>query len=132
MIRSTYPLRQRGGVGAELLIGIATCCHHRCEWDLYCGREFFLEELKLFKAEAEAKAFFDRLVRIASWGVAHQEPERRKLGIMAKRLIDVGRAHWCERNLRCDALRDVRNYCHPQEVTPENGLLLCRGAFGGQ
>lgn len=81
-------------------------------------------------ADAEnAKSFFDKLVKIATWGVAHKEPGRRTMGIMAKRLIDIGRAHWCARVLKCDANRDVRNYCDPLEVTPENGLLICRAVW---
>ena len=41
---------------------LAVCCHHQCEWESFCGKDFFENELKL-----NEKMFY--IIRsVSSWG----------------------------------------------------------------
>lgn len=74
---------------------IATCCHHKCEYNTYINREFLIN---LGFNEEELKIFFI----ISSWYISKMEAEsenewissERKaiLGKMVKRIVDIGRA----------------------------------------
>lgn len=100
-------------------VAIATCCHHRCDWRHYVGRDFFTQSLAATPVEFEAMRM------LSSWGVSgpprpgqHQQQsaatagedvaasvggndggiDRALLGRQCKRLIDAGRAWYLARS----------------------------------
>ncbi|KAJ8603066.1 hypothetical protein CTAYLR_006661 [Chrysophaeum taylorii] len=90
-------------------IAIATCCHHRCDWGDYVGRDHFPKHPRYFHAVA----------KLSSWAsVPHAKPPqeegeeesastaaaaealraKRLLGRRCKRVIDRGRLEYLRRN----------------------------------
>ncbi|XP_067929861.1 tRNA:m(4)X modification enzyme TRM13 homolog isoform X2 [Watersipora subatra] len=91
-------------------IQIALCCHHKCTWTAYAGKEFWLEQqltpddfiiTKTLSSwatcafpdrnaeEHTAHADSDTLNRFSFW----TSEERENIGLMSKRIIDIGREH---------------------------------------
>uniref|UniRef100_A0A803J464 tRNA:m(4)X modification enzyme TRM13 n=1 Tax=Xenopus tropicalis TaxID=8364 RepID=A0A803J464_XENTR len=128
-------------------IAIALCCHHRCDWHHYVGREFF-QSLGLDQRE------FSLFQRMSSWATCgmrlpakaiqsdeqmeseehdaeqqncHSETverfltvkERESLGRLCKLLIDYGRVDFLQ---RMGYIAALQYYTEP-EVSLENVLL---------
>ena len=163
----------------SLQIGIATCCHHRCDTKTYVAPDFLLAVLRrLAQRETRSNAtkhptrtvsvldFFTALVKHSSWGtdrphgapnagpvqqagrpaapaVVSPAPEEQedakdhlasrsktsqtkaskiRVGVCAKRILDLGRAFYCREKLPVADAR-VLNFVDAA-VSPENGLLL--------
>lgn len=127
-------------------VGIATCCHHRCDWRTFVGKRF-LENIvaKLVRKTEEGgnksgvlpklkntfctSQVFETLVKTASWAVVESGGEndvllakKQSFGIRCKRVLDIGRAWYCRDVLKIQNAF-VCNYV-PRTVSPENGLLL--------
>lgn len=126
-------------------VAIATCCHHRCTWADYVGRDDFLQGCTDLRSRA---AYFSAAARFSSWCTAPDvrkngasEPQfpsspeveidqdvrerfdpcaKRLLGRRCKRLIDRGRRDYLRRH---GFFAELVPYCAP-ENTPENVLLL--------
>ena len=49
-------------------VAIATCCHHRCEWQHYVGRQYFADQLGL------APSDFAKITRWSSWATTFARP----------------------------------------------------------
>jgi len=144
-------------------IGIATCCHHRCDTRTYvgfpllsqalgqgCVDEFECTEIptdnasvdpKLAEAAESEESFtlqqlFDVLVGISGWAVGGTGRDvstaedlrllrtKKHLGVMAKRLLDLGRLQFCKSVLSCREI-DLTNYCD-DALSPENGFVLAK------
>lgn len=126
-------------------VAIATCCHHRCTWADYVGRDDFLQGCTDLRSRA---AYFSAAAKFSSWCTAPDvrrhgasEPRldsppaheidddvrerldpagKRLLGRRCKRLIDRGRRDYLRRH---GFRAELVPYCAP-EITPENVLLL--------
>ena len=106
-LRACFTPRQKSLQHKRCAIGfaVATCCHHRCTWDSYVNRSY-LAKLGFHRS------CFSALVKISSWATldASQVREvqdvgsangltwqnKRRLGCLAKDLIDTGRVKWAE------------------------------------
>uniref|UniRef100_A0A3P9LUZ5 tRNA:m(4)X modification enzyme TRM13 n=1 Tax=Oryzias latipes TaxID=8090 RepID=A0A3P9LUZ5_ORYLA len=135
-------------VGPVLGLAVALCCHHRCEWRHFVGRQFFLER-------GLGAAEFSAFCRMSSWATCgvraanqdysshhstnrerakeEHEPldetdtlnkflsavEREKIGRLCKRLIDSGRCHF----LKSQGFSSRLTCYTDQGVTLENVLL---------
>eukprot|EP01132_Coremiostelium_polycephalum_P004639 gene4639-5796_t len=53
-------------------IGIATCCHHVCNWDTYINQQFIKENLKLSPQE------FQLICSISSWATINEKKRDRE------------------------------------------------------
>ena len=87
-------------------VAVATCCHHRCEWSSYVGRDYFRA-----KQIGGSAADFARIARWSSWACQvengntgeHAAPvcaddlrdytseQKREIGRRCKALLDAGR-----------------------------------------
>mmetsp|Transcript_60258 Transcript_60258/g.197008 ORF Transcript_60258/g.197008 Transcript_60258/m.197008 type:complete len:691 (+) Transcript_60258:343-2415(+) len=109
--------------GVEASVCIATCCHHRCDSVSYLNVPF-LQRLGLCEAEGE----FARLASLAGWAVGGRGDVRAKrhIGMMAKRILDLGRVAWLREamGLKDAALAEYIG----KEVTPENIAIVASGA----
>ncbi|CAE7765677.1 TRM13 [Symbiodinium sp. CCMP2592] len=105
---------------------IATCCHHRCDPKSYVNRPF-LADLGLCQSPEE----FSQFVSTAGWAVGGdgaRDVEKRRVGMMAKRILDLGRVAWLRQELQLgDAT--LTDYID-KAVTPENIAILA-GARAG-
>ncbi|XP_033932927.1 tRNA:m(4)X modification enzyme TRM13 homolog isoform X1 [Pseudochaenichthys georgianus] len=136
------------GPGPVLGVAVALCCHNRCEWRHYVGKEFFLQ--RGIGAEE-----FSAFCRMSSWATCGMRPtnrdapsqdpanqsreeeehepaeerdavsgflsveEREQVGRLCKQLIDAGRIHFLqERGFNSKLTRYVSS-----QVTLENVLL---------
>lgn len=58
-------------------VAMATCCHHRCSWESYVGKEFLSHH-------GFSRTEFEALIRMSSWCVCGRRPEhnysQRKIG----------------------------------------------------
>uniref|UniRef100_A0A3B3IAJ5 tRNA:m(4)X modification enzyme TRM13 n=1 Tax=Oryzias latipes TaxID=8090 RepID=A0A3B3IAJ5_ORYLA len=135
-------------VSPVLGLAVALCCHHRCEWRHFVGRQFFLER-------GLGAAEFSAFCRMSSWATCgvraanqdysshhstnqeraeeEHEPldetdtmnkflsavEREKIGRLCKRLIDSGRCHF----LKSQGFSSRLTCYTDQGVTLENVLL---------
>eukprot|EP00439_Symbiodinium_sp_Y106_P017827 s5194_g2.t1 len=100
---------------------IATCCHHRCDPKSYVNRPF-LADLGLCQSPEDE---FSQFVSTAGWAVGGdgaRDVEKRRVGMMAKRILDLGR----ELQLGDATLTDYID----KAVTPENIAILA-GAHAG-
>ncbi|KAM7360964.1 tRNA:m(4)X modification enzyme TRM13 homolog isoform 2-T3 [Cochliomyia hominivorax] len=127
------------------LIMIAVCCHHRCDWRSFVGKEFFKEH------EISQREFVI-ITKMVSWAIcgtgmsrerrkaieeqeltpqeladmnANQRlslAERETIGFMCKRVLDYARLCY----LRQNGYEAVLNYYVPRDVTLENLVLLAR------
>ncbi|KAM6959264.1 tRNA:m(4)X modification enzyme TRM13 homolog [Aplochiton taeniatus] len=128
-------------------LAIALCCHHRCDWRHYVGKEFFQEK-------GLGAAQFDAFQRMSSWAtcgqrrangeplshamtnrqeeeehepIAEAEPDdmvgsagdREHIGRLCKLLIDQGRVHYLEQR----GYKTTLQYYTSTDVTLENVLL---------
>ncbi|KYR01531.1 hypothetical protein DLAC_01524 [Tieghemostelium lacteum] len=113
-------------------LGIATCCHHLCDYDNYINQQFIADELKLTAEE------FQILCSISSWATLSQSVENEQLstttsttttttttttdynsdyvftkkrkevlGYSAKRIIDFGRYLYIKHKLGLNASLDI-------------------------
>lgn len=57
-----------GEAGSLDGVAIATCCHHRCDWPVFVGKEVWTKELGLSERE------FDVARALSSWGVSDHRP----------------------------------------------------------
>lgn len=110
--------------GVEAAVCVATCCHHRCDASSYVNRQF-LQRLGLCNSPED----FAQFVSTAGWGVGGaggaRDVPRRRVGMMAKRILDLGRVAWLREEL---GLRDARLECYiGKVVTPENIVIVAGG-----
>ncbi|GAB6031641.1 tRNA:m(4)X modification enzyme TRM13 [Chamberlinius hualienensis] len=115
---------------------IALCCHHRCEWKHYVGKEFLIQNG--FKEED-----FNILLSITSWATCGtqsnkdsmdephgnlcekqklgiNEDEQTKYGIKSKRLLDQGRIDYLNKN----RVRGTLVYYTDKATSLENVAIL--------
>uniref|UniRef100_A0A1I8NQ20 tRNA:m(4)X modification enzyme TRM13 n=1 Tax=Stomoxys calcitrans TaxID=35570 RepID=A0A1I8NQ20_STOCA len=128
------------------VIMIAVCCHHRCDWPNYVGKEFF-------KRHGVTPRQFLIITKMVSWAICgtgmsrerrkaleeqkSSEPddskdlqqnqrltmaERETIGFMCKRILDHGRLEY----LREHSYEANLYYYVPKDVTLENVVLLAR------
>lgn len=118
---------------------IALCCHHRCNWSDYVGKDFFQKfsltprdfsiitlmtswAVCCFRNEGESKNDDDK-------GPLHfvNDIEKEEIGVLCKRLIDAGRVDYLSK-IGFDArLIEYAN----KSVTLENIALLLRNKCSG-
>lgn len=122
---SLRSLRDRDG--AEVAVCVATCCHHRCDTKSYVNLPF-LRNLGIGSA-----ADFAQLAGMAGMAVGGASGaaglERRRLGMMAKRLLDLGRVAWLRDELGMEA---SLTHFISKAVTPENVAIVAGLSAGGQ
>lgn len=121
--------------GAVRGAAIALCCHHRCTWSDYCGREWFLaqglsaSDFALVKRLSAWATCFPARPKIANPGAGDggaqavdelSAPEKVALGRDCKRLLDAGRLHF----LRQHGFRAELVHYADSGTTPENALLV--------
>lgn len=116
-------LRSLVGRGAAAAaVCIATCCHHRCDDVSYVNLPF-LQGFGLCESGGE----FARLASLAGWAVGGRGDvvEKRRIGMMAKRMLDLGRVAWLREAL---GLQDasLAEYIE-KDVTPENIAIIAGG-----
>eukprot|EP00928_Gymnodinium_smaydae_P044402 TRINITY_DN29620_c0_g4_i2.p1 TRINITY_DN29620_c0_g4~~TRINITY_DN29620_c0_g4_i2.p1 ORF type:complete len:523 (+),score=131.15 TRINITY_DN29620_c0_g4_i2:117-1685(+) len=107
-----------------LAVCVATCCHHRCDSATYVNVRF-LQRLGL----AQNAADFQQLASTAGWAVggraSERDAEKRRAGMMAKRLLDLGRVSWLQKTF---GLEDAKLVSYiDKEVTPENVAIVAGG-----
>uniref|UniRef100_A0A182QDB4 tRNA:m(4)X modification enzyme TRM13 n=1 Tax=Anopheles farauti TaxID=69004 RepID=A0A182QDB4_9DIPT len=130
-------VRSRRANGATRVKGclFALCCHHRCEWRTFAGKQFLREH-------GLGRVDFERIMRMVSWAVCgtgrsreRTEPEdsekrdrcgltrleREAIGRRCKRLLDIARAKYMERH----GYEAHLKYYVPSDVTLENVALVC-------
>ena len=115
-------------------VAVATCCHHRCEWSSYVGRDYFRAK------SAAPRRTFARIARWSSWACQvangttgeHAAPvcaddlrdytseQKREIGRRCKALLDAGRLDF----LRRHGLAGSRAAYCDVELSPENWLLV--------
>ena len=115
-------------------VAVATCCHHRCEWSSYVGRDYFRDKT------GGSAADFARIARWSSWACQvangesgeHAAPvcsddlrdytseQKREIGRRCKALLDAGRLDFLRRH---GLAGSRRAYCDV-ELSPENWLLV--------
>lgn len=107
-------------------IVLAVCCHHRCNWESYVGKDFFLDSG--FSAED-----FHLIITLSSWytcgaKVVSEEDgklsaeERSAIGKRCKFLIDYGRQKYLESyNMETEIVTFT-----DQNVSLENILIKAR------
>eukprot|EP00931_Biecheleriopsis_adriatica_P083027 TRINITY_DN56542_c0_g1_i1.p1 TRINITY_DN56542_c0_g1~~TRINITY_DN56542_c0_g1_i1.p1 ORF type:complete len:497 (+),score=94.77 TRINITY_DN56542_c0_g1_i1:91-1581(+) len=117
-----------GGTGTQpgsgAAVCVATCCHHRCDAQSYVNRDF-LSRIGLCSTPEE----FAQFVSTAGWAVggaggARDLPKRR-VGMMAKRILDLGRVAWLREELGL-ADATLTDYIG-KAVTPENIAIVAGG-----
>lgn len=108
--------------GVAASVCIATCCHHRCDAASYINMPFLLR-LGLGDAEQD----FAQLASLAGWAVGGRGDvrEKRRTGMMVKRILDLGRVAWLRETM---GLGDA-NFAEyiGKEVTPENIAIIAGG-----
>ncbi|XP_053678230.1 tRNA:m(4)X modification enzyme TRM13 homolog [Anopheles nili] len=115
----------------------ALCCHHRCEWNTFVGKQFLL-------ANGIGQPEFENIVRMVSWAVCgtgrsrnkKESPdlenekqdrcglsrnEREVIGKKCKRILDIARSKYMQQNGYEVYLR----YYVTSEITLENVCLVC-------
>ncbi|XP_071328953.1 tRNA:m(4)X modification enzyme TRM13 homolog isoform X2 [Trachinotus anak] len=136
------------GSGPVLGLAVALCCHHRCEWRHYVGKQFFLQQ-------GLGAAEFSAFCRMSSWATCGLRPinqdhlpqdptnqrrddeeheaaeerdavngflsagERDQVGHLCKLLIDSGRLHF----LRTKGFNSKLSRYVDAQTTLENMLL---------
>lgn len=112
---------------------IALCCHHRCTWQTYVGKDFFMDTLGLDTED------FEIMARMSSWATSNEHDkqatqnegllttnlsseDRGTWGWRCKRLIDLGRLHY----LRSIGFETLFRYYVPKAVSLENILMICQ------
>ena len=115
-------------------VAVATCCHHRCEWSSYVGRDYFRDKI------GSSAADFARIARWSSWACQvengttgeHAAPvcaddlrdytseQKREIGRRCKALLDAGRLDFLRRH---GLAGSRRAYCDV-ELSPEGRLLV--------
>ena len=129
-----------GGAGGGGLAGVVavSCCHHKCTWESYLGREYFHElglgqpEFDLVRRWTRAaprrnkpSATRERVVQLASeLGISCDGAA--ELGRMCRQLLDTGRARALE---ACGYAVQLYQHVH-FSMTADNVMLLAtpRGA----
>lgn len=131
-IRCLEQYQSRGGSDSLL---IALCCHHRCTWQTFVGKAFFMDTLGLGKED------FEIMARMSSWATSEEHDkdgakaenegalatsisgeDRATWGWRCKRIIDLGRVH----HLKTLGFETVFKYYVPEAVSLENILMICR------
>lgn len=126
---------------------IALCCHHRCNWRDFCGKEFFAKhdiDEKRFCLITKMASWFvcgtgmsrerrkeleergkDAAIQVQEEMIKYNLPreEREKIGWKCKRILDLARKNFMEKNgYKCSF-----KYYVPTDLTLENicfvGLL---------
>lgn len=112
-----HSLRRRGTATARVCI--ATCCHMRCDTRTYVNLPFLRKQ-----GLAASEDDFAQLAALAgcAFGGNENARERRRLGLMAKRMLDIGRLAWCRDFLGLEDTRLI-NYVG-KDVTPENMAIV--------
>ncbi|KAF4658055.1 tRNA:m(4)X modification enzyme TRM13 [Perkinsus olseni] len=110
---------------------IATCCHHRCEYDMLCGKEVLTSLLP----EIHDPESFAKLRTMAGWATSHEplskekraniSPQKAECGRLVKMLIDLCRVTWLKRAMKCDRV-SYKSYVDAG-VSPENRCIAAVG-----
>ena len=131
---------------------IALCCHHRCDWGSYVGKQFLMDQ-------GFTRADFALLVSMTSWATCgfgrgkktdideeaeaeHEtedaeefhpndrysrmglsEANREEIGRLCKRVLDCGRIEYLKHAFPTLSVQ-LKHYVSP-DVSLENALLLC-------
>eukprot|EP00434_Breviolum_minutum_P024342 symbB.v1.2.021497.t1/scaffold1806.1/size131321/12 len=113
------------GKSSAFTICVATCCHHRCDANSYVNRPF-LEQLNLCHSEEDFAQFASTAGWAVGGAVGARDLEKRKVGMMAKRILDLGRVQWLRQELQLEdaALMDYIS----KAVTPENIVIVAGAA----
>ncbi|CAK9053740.1 tRNA:m(4)X modification enzyme TRM13 (tRNA methylase 13), partial [Durusdinium trenchii] len=122
-LRSLKAFPAEAGSKGGVMVCVATCCHHRCDVDSYVNRPF-LEALGLCNSPED----FLQLVSTAGWAVGgegRRDVQKRRVGMMAKRILDLGRVAWLRKELHLDDA-SLTEYIS-KAVTPEN-MAITAGA----
>uniref|UniRef100_A0A182MZZ8 tRNA:m(4)X modification enzyme TRM13 n=1 Tax=Anopheles dirus TaxID=7168 RepID=A0A182MZZ8_9DIPT len=139
-------VRSQRADGAARVQGclFALCCHHRCEWRTFAGKQF-LRDHGLDRAD------FERILRMVSWAVCGTgrsrertqdeddgsgkpdrcgltRPEREAIGRRCKRLLDIARLSYMERH----GYEAHLKYYVPSDITLENVALVCTDRSGSR
>lgn len=116
-------------------VAVATCCHHRCEWSSYVGRDYFRAALS-----GGTRREFEKIARWSSWATQledgtsgeHAAPvcvddlqgldasQKRDIGRRCKALLDAGRLDFLSKR---GLVGSRTAYCDV-ELSPENWLLV--------
>jgi tRNA:m4X modification enzyme len=137
-----------GGWTAVQGLAIAPCCHHRCTWESYAGKEWLMEQNfqeRDFTTLCKLSTWFSigpPIERVhttksiddhsqncprtiagedRSWAVNLSADRKIEIGQRCKAILDTGRCKFMERAFGVKISRVV--YC-AAEVSPENHLLL--------
>ncbi|KAL6968700.1 tRNA:m(4)X modification enzyme [Sarracenia purpurea var. burkii] len=133
-------------------LGIATCCHHLCQWKHYINKRY-LSNLGITKEDFHTITWFtswavdadhssdlsDGIERASDLQITEMEDcskggvesifrdwmavERAALGFMCKDIIDMGRLVWIkDHGLEARVVKYV-----PSRISPENHLLIAKG-----
>ena len=107
-------------------VAIATCCHHRCDWDKYVGRDYLRDHNR-------GRQQFQAMAKLSSWFSApgfseedttaeatHTRRKKQILGRRCKRFIDAGRVHYLKRH---GFQAKQITYCHTS-LSPENVIII--------
>ena len=108
---------------------ICVCCHHRCDWNTFVGKEWFV-------ANDIDKETFNVMIKMVSWSVCGdgrnrnkrdtvdvkeaKRKEKEEIGWKCKRLIDFARLEYLNDN-KYDA---KMNFYTEKSVTLENVCLI--------
>jgi len=116
-------LASRNTVGVAVCI--ATCCHHLCSADSYVNCAF-LQRLGLCGPSGEGFAELVAAAGSAAGGTGGScGAERRRIGFMVKRILDLGRVMWLRDDLGL-ADAQIQRYID-KSVTPENIAIVAKG-----
>lgn len=107
--------KAQGALPALVVVCCATCCHHRCDASTYVNLPF-LQSLGLCTAEN-----FATLAAMTGGAFGGSDVSRRRAGLMAKRVLDIGRVAFLKQLDFCNVR--IQSYIG-KEVTPENVAII--------
>jgi len=113
-----------GSNDIDVLVCCATCCHQRCDANSYVNFPF-LQSLGLCHSAEE----FADFASTCGWALGSLVAAQRRLGLMSKRILDLGRIAWLRQEL---GLTEAHLSCYiGKEVTPENVAIIATGRLRG-
>lgn len=112
----------------RLTLIASPCCHHRCSWKSFAGREFLGAALGITEGE------FPLLCAMTGWATNadrasvnfQSDRSLREIGVMAKRILDTARVWWLREQGGLPGAQLVRLVDF--SVTPENVAIVANSA----